>query len=123
MKKFITKLFNIDSDIAILEAEVLALTFKINLLETSNLEKDEKLKSLQAEKGELRKALFDVDKEIASQIKEFSNKCIHTDENLAKHYPYGLDSVSKSELYNNANNTERLIYLQKLDNIKGLIKK
>lgn len=123
MKKFITKLFNIDSDIAILEAEVLALTFKVNLLETSNLEKDEKIKSLQAEKGELKKALFDADKEVASQIKEFSNKSIHTDENLAKHYPDGLDSVSKSELYNNASDTQRLIYLQKLENIKGIIKK
>jgi hypothetical protein len=123
MKKFITKLFNIDSDIAILEAEVLALTFKINLLETSNLEKDEKIKSLQAEKGELKKALFDADKEVASQIKEFSNKSIHTDENLAKHYPDGLESVSKSELYNSASDTQRLIYLQKLENIKGIIKK
>ena len=72
------------------------------------------------DKAEANRQLNLVKKELNNQMKEFGNKTNHNDGNLLKHLPES-ETYTISEVYNIASNTQRIIYVQKLDSINRII--
>ncbi len=78
---------------------------------------------LKSENKKLKGKLSDIDKEMKLQISELKQPCRLTDQTMHESYPPETVLPQNAEDYNVAANTERIIYLQKIQYLTTMIER
>jgi hypothetical protein len=81
----------------------------------------ERYEKLQSENKMMKNKLADVENELKIQIKEMNLPCKYNENNINNQYPKDKELKNIADAYNNAANTERLIYKQKLQLVLGKV--